>query len=183
MAVSLVQGLLEGEDAMKRMTAAVLAVCFFGAMCGCAGYRLGSVNPDDPIKKIYIPQVKNRTTEPAIEARATSKIVTAFQIDGTYMVVNEKDADAILDVTLTSYNRSALRFDKNDITREYRLTIGSDVVLRDATTQKVIWKSTRVEGEKAFFVTVTLPEAERLAVPFALEDLADHIVERVTERW
>jgi len=151
-------------------------------MGGC-GYRIGSVNVDDPIKTIYIPGVKNNTTEPAIAARATSKIVTAFQIDGTYTVVNEKDADAILDVTLTSYNRSALRFDKQDVTREYRLTIGADVVLRDARTRKPIYTAKRVEGEKAFFVTVTLPESERIATPFALEDLADHIVERITERW
>jgi outer membrane lipopolysaccharide assembly protein LptE/RlpB len=152
-------------------------------LAGCAGYHLGAVNLDDPIKAIYIPQVKNRTTQPGIDARATSKIVTAFQIDGTYMVVNERDADAILEVTLSSYNRSALRFDKNDVTREYRLTIGSEVVLRDTRTRKVIWTSKRVEGEKAFFVTVTLPESERIAIPDALDDLASHIVERVTERW
>jgi hypothetical protein len=98
-------------------------------------------------------------------------------------VVNQNDADAILEVTLVSYNRSALRYDKLDITREYRLTIGAELVLRDAKTNKVVYTARRVEGEKAFFVTVTLPESERIAVPFALEDLADHIVERVTERW
>ncbi|MDD5556827.1 MAG: LptE family protein [bacterium] len=167
---------------MKRMRARTAAVLAVAVLCGC-GYRLGSVNPDDPIKTIYIPQVKNRTTEPALEARATSRIVTAFQVDGTYMVVNEEDADAILDVTLATYNRSALRFDKNDITREYRLTIGAEVILRDAKTRKVLWSSKRVEGERAFFVTVTLPQSERIAVPLVLDDLATHIVERVTERW
>ncbi|MCX6355413.1 MAG: LptE family protein [Candidatus Aureabacteria bacterium] len=151
--------------------------------CSGCGYRVGAVNLDDPIKTVYIPGVKNNTTEPAIQARATSKIVTAFQVDGTYTVVNEKDADAILEVTLASYNRSALRFDKNDVTREYRLTIGAEVVLRDARTRKVIYTARRVEGEKAFFVTVTLPVSERLATPYALDDLAQHIVERITERW
>ncbi|MCX6356619.1 MAG: LptE family protein [Candidatus Aureabacteria bacterium] len=165
---------------MRMAMAAVLAAVITVAGCG---YRVGSVNVNDPIKTIYIPQVKNKTTEPAIEARSTSKIVTAFQIDGTYMVVNEKDADAVLEVTLTSFNRSALRFDKNDITREYRLTVGAEVTMRDAKTRKVIFTARRVEGEKAFFVTVTLPVSQRIAVPFALEDLADHIVERVSERW
>jgi len=168
---------------MKRIVVTLCALSFAPALAGCAGYHLGAVDLEDDIKTIYIPQVKNKTTEPAIDARATSKIITAFQIDGTYMVVNESDADAILEVTLTSYNRSALRFDKNDVTREYRLTIGAEVVLRDPKTAKVIWTSKRVEGEKAFFVTVTLPESERIAVPYALEDLATHIVERVTERW
>ena len=167
---------------MKR-TCAVLFACAVAASTAGCGYRVGSMNPDDPIKTIYIPMVKNLTKEPALGAQATSKIVNAFQIDGTYMVVNEKEADVILETTLTTYNRAALRYDKNDITREYRLTIGADRVLRDAKTSKVVWKSTRVEGEKAFFVTITLPESERIAVPFALEDLATEIVERVTERW
>ncbi|MCX6340648.1 MAG: LptE family protein [Candidatus Aureabacteria bacterium] len=167
---------------MKKVSVIASLLCVGICLAGC-GYRIGSVNPDDPIKSVYIPNVKNKTTEPAIEARATSKIVTAFQIDGSYMVVNQDDADAILDITLISYNRSALRFDKNDITREYRLTIGADLVLRDAKTNKVVYTAKRVEGEKAFFVTITLPESERIAVPFALEDLADHVVERITERW
>jgi hypothetical protein len=153
------------------------------ALCAGCGYRIGAVNPDDPIKTVYIPAVKNDTTEPGLSARATNKVVNAFQIDGTYMVVDEKDADAILDVILTSYNRSALRYDKGDVTKEYRLTIGAELLLRDAKTRKIIWRSSRVEGEKAFFVTVNLPASERLAIPFALDDLADHIVERVTERW
>ncbi|MEI6634433.1 MAG: LptE family protein [Chlamydiota bacterium] len=167
---------------MKKLLAVALVGMAVVSLAGC-GYRVGAVNPDDPIKTVYIPMVKNNTKEPAIGARATSSIVTAFQIDGTYMVVNEKEADVILETTLTSYNRDALRYDKNDITREYRLTIGADLILRDAKTRKVIWSAKRVEGEKAFFVTVTLPESERIATPFALEDLASHIVERVTERW
>ncbi len=167
---------------MRTVLVTVSLLCTIICLAGC-GYRVGSVNPDDPIKSIYIPNVKNRTTQPAIEARATSKIVTAFQIDGSYSVVNENDADAVLEVTLISYSRSALRYDKLDVTREYRLTIGADCVLRDAKTNKVIYTARRVEGEKAFFVTITLPESERIAIPFALEDLADHIVERITERW
>jgi hypothetical protein len=150
---------------------------------GCCGYKVGAVNIDDPIKTIYIPGVKNNTTQPAISARATSKIVTAFQIDGTYTVVNERDADAIREVPLSSYNRSALRFDKNDVTREYRLTIGAETILRDAKTRKPIYAAKRVEGEKAFFVTTTLPQSERIAIPYALDDLAQHVVERITERW
>jgi len=167
---------------MRMVSVTVSLLCGVICFAGC-GYRVGSVNPDDPIKSIYIPNVKNKTTQPAIEARATSKIVTAFQIDGSYTVVNQNDADAILEITLVSYNRSALRFDKLDVTREYRLTIGAECILRDAKTNKVVYTAKRVEGEKAFFVTITLPESERIAIPFALEDLADHIVERITERW
>ena len=165
-------------------TVAATASILFVVIClaGC-GYRVGSVNPDDPIKTIYIPNAKNKTAEPGIEARATSEIVTAFQIDGSYTVVNQNDADAVLEVTLVSYNRSAIRYDKMDVTREYRLTIGAECVLRDAKTNKVIYTARRVEGEKTFFVTITLPESERIAVPFALDNLADHVVERITERW
>lgn len=168
---------------MHTMIKNIFMTVLILAVSGCAGYRIGSVNPNDPIKTVYIPTVKNRTTEPGIEARATNEIITSFQIDGTYMVVNEKDADAVLEVTLVSYNRSALRYDKQDVTKEFRLTIGAEVILRDAKTRKVIYKASRVEGEKAFFITITQPESERIARPFALRDLADHTVERVTERW
>ena len=167
---------------MRKLLLPLVPLCVMMCVAGC-GYRVGAVNPDDPIKKIYIPSVKNYTTEPGIEARATSKIVSAFQIDGTYLIVDENDADAILEIELTSFNRSALRYDKQDVTSEYRLTIGSELMLRDAKTRRLLWHASRVEGEEAFFVTVNLPSAQRLAIPLALDDLATKIVERVTERW
>ena len=167
---------------MRKLLLVALCVSISACLAGC-GYRIGTVNPDDPIKTIYIPNVKNETTEPGIQTRATNFIINAFQIDGTYMVVDERDADAILEVLLVSYNRSALRFDKLDVTREYRLTIGSKLFLRDAKTRKVFWQASRVEGEKAFFVTLSLPASERYNLQYALEDLATNIVERVTERW
>lgn len=167
---------------MRTCSLALLSGIIALCIGGC-GYRLGTVNPDDPIKTVYIPNVKNETSEPGIQTRATNEIITAFQVDGTYMVVDERDADAVLEIILTSYNRSALRFDQNDVTREYRLTIGSELFLRDVETQKVFWQAKRVEGETSFFVTVNLPASERFNRPLALKDLAIHIVERVTERW
>ena len=157
-------------------------ICIALCIVGC-GYRLGSVNPNDPIKSIAIPTFKNSSTEPGIQTRATNAIITQFQIDGAYEIVDRSQADAILEGNVISYDRNALRFTRQDVTREYRLTIGVSLRLVDARTGKLIWGATRVDGDTSFFINVSLPEDERRALPEALQDLAEHVVERTVERW
>jgi len=157
-------------------------ICFALCIPGC-GYRIGNINPDDPIKRLAVPTFQNSSTEPGIQTRATSAIITQFQIDGAYQIVEPAQADAVLHGNIIGYNRNALRFSSNDVTREYRLTIGASLKLVEARTGKLIWSATRVEGETTFFINVALPEDERRARPDALEDLARHVVERTVERW
>ena len=163
----------------------VRAILILGIALGIAGcgYRIGNINPDDPIKKIAIPTFKNSSSEPGIQTRATSTIITRFQIDGAYEVVEPGQADAVLHGDIVGYYRDALRFTENDVTREYRLTVQVSLELVDARTGDLIWKAQHVDGETTFFINISLPEDERRALPDALEDLAQHVVERTVERW
>lgn len=165
-----------------RAHVGVCSICIALCIAGC-GYRLGNVNPDDPIKRIAIPTFKNSCTEPGIQTRTTSVIITQFQIDGAYEIVETGIADAVLHGNIISYDRNALRFTSNDVTREYRLTIGVSLRLVDARSGELIWEASRVDGDTTFFINVSLPEDERRARPDALKDLAQHVVERTVERW
>ena len=170
------------KEAYVRARAAVFHLSVVLCVAGC-GYRIGNINPDDPIKRIAIPTFKNSSTEPGIQTRATNDIVTQFQIDGAYEIVEKGQADAVLEGDIIGYYRDALRFTDNDVTREYRLTVQVSLKLVDARTGDLIWRAHNVEGETTFFINISLPEDERRALPDALKDLAQHVVERTVERW
>ena len=75
-------------------SAAILVACF----TGCAGYHIGSVKPYylRDIHTIAVPTFKNNTLVPRIEVLITDTVIKQFQQDGTYRIVGDDEADAIL---------------------------------------------------------------------------------------
>lgn len=151
---------------------------------GCAGYKLGSMLPDD-IKTVYVPAIINRTTEPLIEIQATQALLRELQTDGSLRVVDFDEADAVLEVRLRSFRLRALRYTQEDRSRpeEFSALLTASVKLIRTGTGEVIVQEPAVYGD--FFVPFAsdLTSAKRLAMPDVTRDLAHDIVERVVEAW
>ena len=167
---------------------AFLAVVF----SGCAGYKIGPIQPKRlrAVQTIAVPSFKNDTLEPRVEVLMANAVIKQIQQDGTYRVVREKDADAILECTLDEIQRRPSRGVRGNLlqTREYIL------VLR--VTYRVMQRSTGVEldsrtvtGQTSFFVSGTnniaadVNQDERQAFPLAAEDLAVRLVSQISEGW
>ena len=120
----------------------------------------------------------------AANAAQTLKRIQELQKDGSLRVVGPQEADAILEVTLTGYELTPLRYRRDQATtaREYRLTLKADVLLRKRATQEVIAKVS-AEGYTTLDAVSDLPTARRLALPQAARSLALHIIKSVTEYW
>jgi hypothetical protein len=162
----------------------VLAALLAAVFTGCAGYQLGSMLPDD-IRTVYVPTFKNRTTEPLIEIETTQAAIEQIQLDGSLLVVDEQDADAILEVDLLAYDLEALSFERTDRRQanEYRATITASIVLKRRATDEVILEEPLVRGDTTFPFTADLSSTKRRALPDAAEDLGHDIVERIVEFW
>ena len=159
---------------------------------GCAGYKLGPIQPKfmEGIHKIAVPTFRNDTLEPRVEVALATAVIKQFQTDGTYQIVNEKDADAILEGTLDTIQRRPARSVQGNIllTKEYTLTVRGRFKLTNKSTGLVIDERT-VTGTTSFYATGSdsvsqdVNQDERQAVPLAAEDMAVQLVSQLSEGW
>jgi outer membrane lipopolysaccharide assembly protein LptE/RlpB len=158
---------------------------------GCAGYQIGPIKPKTmrEIKTIAVPSFKNDTLEPRVEVLLASSVIKQLQQDGTYKVVDESEADAILEANLEEVIRRPARSVRGNTlqTREYTLTLR--VRYRVTDRKGHILEQRAVNGQTSFFVTGTdtlaadVNQDERQAIPLAAEDMAVHLVSQISEGW
>lgn len=159
---------------------------------GCAGYKLGPVQPKfmAGIHKIAIPTFRNDTLEPRVEVALATACIKQFQHDGTYQIVDEKNADAILEGTLDSIQRRPARSVRGNVllTKEYTLDVRCRFKLTNKSTGLVIDERT-VNGATSFYATGSdsvsqdVNQDERQAIPLAAEDMAVQLVSQYSEGW
>ncbi len=150
----------------------------------CAGYKLGSMLPPD-IQTVYVPTFINKTKEPLIEIDTTQKAIQEIQRDGSLKVASKESADAILQVTLTDYSLTPVRYDTQHTTqtKEYRLWLTANLVLKRAKDDKVIVDRPMVRGQAVFEVLGDLTSSKLIALPLAAQDLARNVIATCVEEW
>ena len=151
---------------------------------GCAGYRLGGTHPEG-IETVTMAPVINKSTEPAIELQVTHAMRERIQFDGRLQLVNEpKNADAIMEITLTSYQLSAIAFhnDSKTTAKIYRLKISGEAKLKSTKTGKEISRSSTY-GESTFEFDSDLTGSKRDALPYAAKEIAKFMFDDLVEQW
>jgi hypothetical protein len=159
---------------------------------GCAGYKIGPIQPTfmAGIHKIAIPTFRNDTLEPRVEVPMATAVIHQFQLDGTYQIVNEKDADAILEGTLDTIQRRPARSVRGNVllTKEYTLNVRGRFKLTKKDTGVLLDQRT-VTGTTSFYasgsdsVSQDVNQDERQAIPLAAEDMAVQLVSQYSEGW
>ncbi len=165
------------------VSAAALAL---PALTGCSamGYRLGSMLPPD-LKNLYVPTFENQTNEPLIEIDATRETIAQIQRDGSFKIVGEDTAHAVLTVTLRRYTLLPIAYSRERrlLANEYRVIITASYVLTDARTGEVISEHPGVSGEARIQLSGSLTQAKEEGLRPAARDLGHQIVKRVVEKW
>lgn len=165
-------------------------------LCASCGYQVGPVKPKrmQNVRRICVKNFQNSTLQPRMEARLASAIIKQLQLDGTYEITNEANADAILQGTLLNISRVPARVVRGNVLQssEYRLTLTCQYSVTSAHTGALL-EQRRVEGSTNFFVTAGSSgsdlltadsgQDERQAIPLAVEDLAARISSLVSEGW
>jgi hypothetical protein len=167
---------------VKKIFAAVICLC----LNGCFGYQIGPVKPY-ALKEVHtlaVPTFKNQTLIPRIEALVTDTVIKQFQQDGTYKIVNEKEADAVLKAEITHISRSPARSLRGNVlaTTEFNLSIRVHYRLLGRDGQALGTPGEAV-GTTSFFVGTDVVTDERQALPLATEELATRLVSQLSEGW
>jgi len=166
-----------------------LVALLFG---GCAGYKLGPIQPKfmHDVHTIAVPSFKNDTLEPRVEVLLANALIKQIQQDGTYEVTDEGRADVIIDGTLLEIERRPARSLRGNVlqTREYVLNLRGRYRSTNARTGALI-EERSVTGTTSFFVTgndllaADTHQDQRQALPLAAEDFAARVTSLISEGW
>ena len=170
------------KNVITLFTPLFLIMACMVSSSSCAGYKLGSCLPPE-IKSIYIKPFINRCKEPFADIEARAATITRFQEDGSLKIVEEENADAILECSVDKIRLKALRYRKDDKTKpnEYRMFVAVSYTLKKPDG-KIITEGA-VEGETTFIFAGNMAGAKRTALPKACQDMAKRLVEKMAETW
>ena len=152
---------------------------------GC-GYKLGEIRPTPmrSVRTLAVPTFKNKTFMPRIEVLFADTVVKRLQQDGTYELVADNKADAILYCTIERIDRHSIRSVTNDVlaTSEFGLRVYVTYEVQDRVTGAILLKG-NLQGNTTFFSGNDLVTIQRQAISNAASDLANNIMAEISEGW
>ncbi len=175
------------------LTAAFVLCC---AVVGCQSYQLGHA-AELPFETIYIEPVRNESFAPQAQALLSSEVREAVIRDGRVrLVADREEADALLLMTLTDYNRraSARRQDDTRRAQSFDLSMQVQLDLYDQINGDYLFRGRRVEARTQGYVdnpyaadgapaTQGLIQSEFNAMPRLARDLGRRAADEVLGAW
>lgn len=162
---------------------AIFLACAAVLCAGCAGYHLGPVNGGVAREKsIEVLPFNNQTLQPRLGDAVTQALRERMQVDVTYRLATQSDADVVLTGVITRYHRQGLSYLNKDATttQNYRVDIVAHVIARERATGKALLDK-NVTAYTLVNVGTDLASSERQAAPQLAEDLARNIAELLTD--
>lgn len=163
--------------------ARLIAVIGLALLAGCAGYQVGPVNGQPAgARAVTVQLFRNDTFEPRLSETVAFALRRKVQQDGTYRLDTQNDGEIVVSGVITSFQRSAVSFNPNDIItpRDYEIRIVATVSARERTSGKALFNREFV-GHSVVRATGNQDAAERQAEPSIAEDLARNITSALTE--
>ena len=168
---------------MKSSAVLALAVSLLLTSCG---YHAGEIRPSAmrAVRTVAVPNFKNKTFEPRLEALFADTLVKRMQQDGTYEIVPDNEADAIIYCTIDKIEQRSLRSVQNNVlaTSEFGLRVFVKYEVQDRVTGSILMIGS-VQGNTTFFSGNDIQTIKRQAMSNAAADMAERIMAEVSEGW
>ncbi len=178
-----------------RFSVCVFATLALALLSGCANYQLGDSAPL-PFRTLYIVPAANDSFAPLAVSTVSAEMREAFIRDGRVtLVAKEENADAVLSILLTDYERTAVTRDNEDTVRardfsiqfSARLSLYNQISGDDYFRDRSISARTNTYVGNPYAGTESTPfdyrQAEHLAMPRLARDLARQAASTVLSNW
>lgn len=164
---------------------------------GCASYKLGAPTELE-FESIYIRPASNDSFAPQVQALVSAQIREAFIRDGRVKLLSdESEADAVLSVNITDYERNAGARNRQDTVsaRTFRLTMYAAISLYNANQgdfyfeERNISENTSVYSDNPFVSAEDFEQrqaynqAEYSAMTRIARGIARQIADEVLSPW
>jgi hypothetical protein len=187
-----------------RRIAGVWAAALVGAavLAGCGYTTQASLDPR--YQTVYVPAFQNESREYDLQAPLTNAVRRKFITDGRLRLVDQPNADLVVEGVIRDYRLKGLTYDLNDEVTQLLTVVIAGVRCTDRATGEVLWEDPAMTGETTFYTQaagqssdrlrgnaeVYLPsvrsfatEEENRGASEALEQLASDIFYRTIEPW
>jgi len=162
----------------------ILFLCLVAVvLSGCASYRLGSVNGDLAGEKtVEVLPFNNQTLQPRLGDAVTQALRERLQTDATYRLATREPGDLVVSGVIRSYDREGMGYLNQDssTTQNFRVGVTMHVVIRERASGKLL-VDRDVKGHTLVNVGPDFASSERKSAPLLAADLAQNIVELLTE--
>lgn len=168
----------------RVLVIAVAAACTFAAM-SCTYYGTTSRTAGD-IERISVPYFSNKTSEPDVEIEITDQINLGLAKDNTLKVVDETEADAILEGTVMKYRNTPFTFEQGDSqiqADQYRLMIEIQVSLFSPTQNAYIYENKLIRAHGDYYLETTADQNYENAIQEVYQDLVEGILSATVQDW
>ena len=169
---------------MKKL-AFLLAPLALSLLTNCAGYQLGASKPAKManVTKLAVPTFKNDTLEPRLEVLATNALIKKLQMDGAYKIVPADEADAVLNATITTIQRSQFRAVRSNTLRTSELLMRLNIRYTVNDTAGTELMNGIAQGASNIVLDPNVQLTERQALADAAERLSITLASQISEGW
>jgi hypothetical protein len=152
-------------------------------LCGCAGYRLGPSNElAAGTESIFVEPFRNETLQPRLEEDVTRAVRKGLVREGTYRLGGRADSDLVVRGMVINYSRQGVSYDPADAQTptDYNVVLQARVTVSRRATGEQVWERV-VTGTTPVRAQGDLQSAERQATPLLAANLAQHVVDMLTD--
>lgn len=170
---------------MKRSGVLAIAILLLEAACG---YHLAGTGNYLPlyIKKLGVPTFTNYTPRYELDQKLTTAVINELTSRTRYEIIPDSTGvDAVLTVTINSYQDYPVVFGRESRSRQYEIRIGASIQLKDLTTNELIYSNPSFLSPPYQY---EIPEGgadvfqkQTEALNFATQDFARRLVSTILE--
>ncbi len=152
---------------------------------GCASYHLGTGSALK-FSTLFVAPVNSDALIPQARVLVATQVREALIRDGRVALVDRPEqADAVLTITLSSYNRKVAVSLSDDTgrARRFDVTLQAKLTLTDNRTKQPYFTQRPVEASRGVFTDSGLVPSEYEGLPLLAESLANETVHAVLDTW
>jgi outer membrane lipopolysaccharide assembly protein LptE/RlpB len=161
----------------SKMVLSLIPLIVF-ALFSCCTYSFTGITTG--IKSIAIPTFENESLKYGLEETFTRAVTDAFIEDNRLKIENEKQADAILHVTIKGFERTPYSYDESENVKEYKISISAHVLLVAKKTEEELYKNA---GFSEWATYYPLSEVEEDGIDKVAKKFSDKILQNILESW
>jgi hypothetical protein len=152
---------------------------------GCANYQLG-IGVAPKFSSLYVAPVNSDALIPQARILVATQVREALIRDGRVALADSPEqADAVLTIVLSSYNRQVVvsKQDDTGLARRFDVTLVAHATLVDNRTKQAYFSQRPLEAKRGVFTDSGLVPSEYQGLPLLAEDIAEATVHAVLDTW
>ncbi|MFZ5796961.1 MAG: LPS assembly lipoprotein LptE [Desulfobulbaceae bacterium] len=163
---------------MRRSTIIFLILAGLAVISGGCGYYFPHVY-EGPVKTIYMPNWKNRTSQLGLDSKIYQQLSRWFQKSRSIKMTKERsEADLILAGEIIDIDLPSISWDQSARATEVKVRLQVRYVLKDIKTDEILWEVPRelwTEDYSTGRYSVNMADNEQKALAEILKDMSERI--------